>query len=128
MAGFPYWLAAAVLLGLAFVWVIVTRPDYQVIFHAVITGIVVTIYVTVIAYALSLVFGLLIGLMRVSHSRVAREIASFYVEIVRGVPMLVILLYVAFVAAPALVSATNGLGAMLQSTGSLPEPGTCWQD
>ena len=47
-----------------------------------ITGIVVTIYVTVIAYALSLVFGLLIGLMRVSHSRVAREIASFYVEIV----------------------------------------------
>ena len=37
--------------------------------------------------------------------------------------MLVILLYVAFVAAPALVSATNGLGAMLQSTGILAGAG-----
>ena len=57
--------------------------------------------------------------MRVSHSRVAQEIVSFYVEIVRGVPMLVILLYVAFVAAPAVISGINGLGVMLQGTGFL---------
>ena len=54
--------------------------------------------------------GMLIGLMRVSHNRLAREVSSFYVEIVRGVPMLVILYYIAFVGAPALVAGVNALG------------------
>ena len=32
-----------------------------------------------------------------------REVATFYVEIVRGIPVLVLLFYVAFVGAPQLV-------------------------
>ncbi len=36
-----------------------------------------------------------------------RQVARFYVEIVRGVPILVLLLYVAFVGAPAFVSLVN---------------------
>ena len=55
--------------------------------------------------------------MRVSHSRVAREVSTFYVEIVRGVPMLVILYYIAFVGTPTLISAIhlvgNGLAGMI---------------
>ena len=38
------------------------------------------------------------------------EAASFYVEIVRGVPMLVILFYIAFVGAPGLVDLSTGQG------------------
>jgi len=41
--------------------------------------------------------------------RVVREIATFFVEIVRGLPMLVILYYIAFVGAPALVAGLNWL-------------------
>ena len=38
-----------------------------------------------------------------------RQAARLYVEVVRGVPIIVLLLYVAFVAAPALVAAWNWL-------------------
>ena len=76
----------------------------------------VTVYVTVIAYTLALVFGLLIGLMRVSGSRIAREVSTFYVEIIRGVPMLVILYYIAFVGAPPVVASINWIGNLLLGT------------
>ena len=74
---------------------------------------------SVIAYAAAAVVGLLFGLMRVSHRRVLREAASVYIEVVRGVPMLVILYYVAFVAAPALVVLINRLAEPLIAAGWL---------
>jgi polar amino acid transport system permease protein len=115
----PYWLLAAILLGVFFLWTMLSRPDYRVILNAVIGGVVTTVVVSLVAYAFSLVLGLLIGLMRVSHNRVALEVSSFYVEIVRGVPMLVILYYIAFVGAPAIVSGINTVGQLLLSAGSL---------
>ena len=36
-----------------------------------------------------------------------REVATFYVEIMRGIPILVLLFYVAFVGAPQLVAGWN---------------------
>jgi polar amino acid transport system permease protein len=63
-----------------------------------------------------MLFGLLLGLMRVSGSRLAREVSTFYVELVRGVPMLVILYYIAFVGAPPVVAGINWIGNLLQGT------------
>ena len=45
--------------------------------------------------------------MHPTDRRLVREIATFYVEIIRGVPVLVLLFYMAFVAAPALVGLYN---------------------
>jgi polar amino acid transport system permease protein len=115
----PLWLLAAVLIGLVFLWVIVNDADYRIIFKAVSKGVTITIYVSVIAYAGSLLFGLIIGLMRISHRRALQEISSFYVEIIRGLPMLVILYYIAFVGAPFLVQTINWIGEILVSTGVL---------
>jgi polar amino acid transport system permease protein len=42
--------------------------------------------------------------------------ATFYVEVMRGVPMLVIILYVAFVLTPILVEASHSLGAWIVGT------------
>ena len=109
----PYWLLAAILLGIFFLWVMLTGADYRVILYAVAQGVKVTVSVTLVAFGLALIFGLLLGLMRVSHSRVAREVSTFYVEIVRGVPMLVILYYIAFVGTPGLISAINVVGNAL---------------
>jgi polar amino acid transport system permease protein len=117
MARFPYWLIAALVLGIAFLWIMLTRPDYRVILEATLKGVRTTLYVTVVAYALALIAGLVIALMRVSASRTAREVSSFYVEIVRAVPMLVILYYIAFVGAPALATGLSGLGTKLQELG-----------
>jgi len=48
-----------------------------------------------------------------------REIATFWVEIVRGVPMLVILYYIAFIGAPGLVEAVNFVLSPLVRSGVL---------
>ena len=116
----PYWLLAAMLLGIFIVWRIITDESYTTIFLAVSRGVWVTVVVTLVAYAGSLVLGLLVGLARVSKNRFIYEVATFYVEIIRGVPMLVLLLYVAFVGAPAMVSAANWIGEQLVSWGLAP--------
>ena len=115
----PYWLLVVMLLGVLAVWSVVREEDYRVIFRAVSRGIVTTLYVSVIAYAAAAAIGLLFGLMRASHRRVLREAASVYIEVVRGVPMLVILYYVAFVAAPALVVLINRVAEPLIAAGWL---------
>ncbi len=118
----PYWLLAALFLGVIMAWRIVSDESYTTIFTAVARGVGVTIYVTIVAYAGALVLGLLVGLARVSKNRLVYEVATFYVEIIRGVPMLVLLLYIAFVLAPALVYAVNWLGAQLSGLGALAQP------
>jgi polar amino acid transport system permease protein len=60
---------------------------------------------------------LVIELLRLSGNRVLFEIATFYVEIIRGVPMLVLLYYIAFVGAPGLVDAINWVGRTLFDMG-----------
>jgi polar amino acid transport system permease protein len=103
----PYWLLAAILLALLFGWLIVSDGDYAIIFNALLQGVVTTLWVSIVAFALSLALSLLIALARVSERRVLRELATFYIEIIRGIPILVILFYVAFVGAPQLVMLWN---------------------
>jgi polar amino acid transport system permease protein len=117
----PYWLLVAVLLAIVFLWGIVNNSDYRVIFDAVRRGLWTTIYVSIIAYTLATLLGLLLSLMRVYQSRLPQEISSFYVEIIRGIPMLVILYYITFVGAPALVQALNWLGTPLINAGIVAE-------
>ncbi len=69
--------------------------------------------VTLVAFAAASAFGLLLAVALLSGSRVLRQAARFYVEIVRGVPIIVLLLYVAFVAAPALVAGWNAVAGPL---------------
>jgi len=116
----PLWLVVAVILALVFLWVLLTDPAYEVIFRALLTGVWVTIKVTLISFTLAIILGLAVGLARVSSHRLVVETASFYVEIIRGVPMLVLLYYVVFAGAPAMVSAVNWLGMTLRNLGILP--------
>jgi polar amino acid transport system permease protein len=103
----PWWLVALVGLGVFAAISFASSAGYRVIIRAVASGLGVTISVSLIAYGLSLLLGLCLGLMRASPLRPAREAATFYIELVRGLPMLVILYYIAFVGAPALASALN---------------------
>ena len=121
LARLPVWLLVALLLFLFFFWIIISNDDYRVIFNAIRKGVGTTIYVSVIAYVLAIVVGLVLSLMRVYRSRVTQEIASFYVEVVRGIPMLVLLYYISFVGAPALVTALNWLASPLINAGLVSE-------
>ena len=117
---FPYWLAAAVLIAVAAAICIAANNLYAQVFATVATGIAVTVFVTVVGFALASALGLGIALMGISGSNALRQIARFYVEIIRGVPMLVLLFWIAFAGVPALVAGWNFLTHPLQEAGWLP--------
>jgi polar amino acid transport system permease protein len=121
LARMPVWLLAALLLAVYFLWIVATDADYRIIFRATIEGVGTTIYVSLIAYAAATLLGLLLGLVRATGGRLLWEVTSFYVEIVRGIPMLVILYYIAFVGAPAIIAALNWLGRPLIEAGVMQE-------
>ncbi len=113
----PYWLIAAIILGIAFAILIATDENYRVIFDAVKTGIGITVKVSLISYALSLLLGLLVALARMSKYRLVSESATFYVEIIRGMPMLVLLYIIVFAGTPGVVTGVNAIGTFLTGMG-----------
>jgi len=113
----PLWLLFAILLAILFLWMVANDGDYRIIFVATARGLDTTITVSIIAYAAAMLLGLAVGLLRISRNRLVLEVTSFYVEVVRGVPMLVLLYYIAFVGAPAVVTAVNWLGGPLIEAG-----------
>lgn len=98
LSSFPWWLAAIVLILLAAATFVLTTETYREAFEFIIRGISITIQTTLYAYVIALIIGLIIGLGRVSRNTIFRNVARFYVELVRGIPMLVLIFYVAFVA------------------------------
>ncbi len=114
---YPWWLVALALIALALAGVIVANDLYRQVFSIVLKGLWVTIFVTLVAFLLATLFGLAIALMALSESKVLRQIARFYTEVIRGVPVLVLLFYIAFVGAPALVAVINVAISPLVSAG-----------
>jgi His/Glu/Gln/Arg/opine family amino acid ABC transporter permease subunit len=104
---FPWWLVAVIAIGLYLFWQVLTVETYARVLSTLQRGIWVTIYVTLVSYTMACVLGLLLALAALSRSLVLRQLARFYIEIVRGIPIIVLLLYVAFVAAPAMVAGWN---------------------
>lgn len=120
LADFPFWLLAIGLIGVLTLWAIVSNQNYAQIFTALSGGVVTTLWVTLVAFALALLLGLGIALMRTSGQPVLVQVATFYTELVRGIPILVFLFYIAFVGAPATIAAANWLTQPLQGFGLMP--------
>ncbi|WP_309082672.1 amino acid ABC transporter permease [Chelativorans sp.] len=114
---FPWWLVAAGVLGAAVAVYVASSELYSQILSTIARGVLVTVFVTVTAFALASALGLLLALMALSAYRVLRQTARFYVEIIRGVPILVLLFWIAFAGVPALVAAWNTVTAPLQAAG-----------
>lgn len=71
------------------------RPEpYWEILKFVPDGILITFKVTAGAIVLSVIIGLFAGLGRISRNRFINVIASTYVEVIRGIPLLVQLFYI----------------------------------
>jgi len=113
IATWPWWLIIIVLMGLFIFANILASPLYANIFVKVTQGIVVSVRVAAIAYALALVIGLFTALGRVSKNPVLYNLTTLYVQIIRGIPVLVQIIYVAFVISPALVALLNAIGTAL---------------
>ncbi|MFA5859818.1 MAG: amino acid ABC transporter permease [Elusimicrobiota bacterium] len=61
-----------------------------------IPAIPMTLKITILSFCLALVMGLLIGLARVSRINILRILAAAYVDIIRGVPLLVLIFFIYF--------------------------------
>jgi polar amino acid transport system permease protein len=104
----PWWGLVLILLGVLAALRIAASPIYRQTLDFLWDGVLLTLHLTLAAYALALVIGLIAGLMRLSRNPVIYTISTLYVEVVRGVPLLVLLIYIAFVAAPLVSEAVAG--------------------
>lgn len=120
LAGTPWWLVLLGGLGLVLVLAGMGREPYPEIARALLGGLAVTLRVTVVAYGAALALGTVIAIGLVSRRRWISEPVRAYVEVMRGVPMLVLLYYVAFALGPALVAAYGQAFRLFIEAGVLP--------
>lgn len=123
----PWWALAIALAAVFIVFSIITSPAYQDAFNFIREGISTTIRVTLTAYGIAILGGLFLGLGRVSKNVVYYNFATLYVEIMRGVPMLVIILYGAFVVVPLGLQIVNSFGNWLAGIAPLAGLGAALQ-
>jgi len=89
---------------------IMFKPDpFRRILLFVSDGIGITIYTTLISFVIVLIFGLITGLGRLSRITIIRGIATIYVELIRGIPLLVQLMFWYF----AFPSVIQGFGKLM---------------
>ncbi|MEZ4555141.1 MAG: amino acid ABC transporter permease [Caldilineaceae bacterium] len=129
MAQWPWWLLLAVMIAAYIIFLIITDEQMQKTFwfisgqtptalwggQILFKGMAVTLTVSITAYSTALLIGMTLGLMRSSTNPFFYNFSSFYVEIVRGIPMLVLLLYVAFALTPIFVNLLNSVGIPIQT-------------
>ncbi|MGL4310311.1 MAG: amino acid ABC transporter permease [Paracoccaceae bacterium] len=106
---FPWWLLIVLAVGGFLFWKVLSDPLYTQVLATLSKGLGITVFVAVTAFAGASAVGLGLALAGLSRRIWVRQTARLYVEVVRGVPIIVLLLYVAFVLAPALVALWNWL-------------------
>ncbi len=89
----PWWGLVVLVVGLAVTLVTVKADPFLRILLFVRDGIAVTAFITVAAFMFTLVLGMIGGLGRLSQNWVIHGVATLYVEIVRGIPLLVQLIW-----------------------------------
>jgi polar amino acid transport system permease protein len=87
-----WWLVAAVV-GITVIFVAVSPDPYWRIVLFVRDGLAITVLLTVLSFVFVLVVGMLGGLGRLSKNWLIHGAATLYVELVRGVPLLVQLIW-----------------------------------
>ncbi len=109
----PYWLWLLAAMAAWLFYEVWASQIYFSVMATLVKGMGVTALVTVVAFGAASVFGLALALASLSRNIFLRQTARLYIEVMRGLPIMVLLLYVAFVGAPALVVAVNYFGEPL---------------
>ncbi len=101
-----WWLLVFVVVSLLAL-LILGKPDpYGRIARFVSDGVWVTVRITVVSFVMIIVLGLVGGLGRISKNPIIYGVASLYVEIIRGIPLLVQLIFI-YYASPQLLRAVG---------------------
>ncbi len=121
----PYWFIFLVVIGLMLALSIVTDAVYSKIFEQLVEGVFMTLFVSVASYLSALMLAIVVGIVRSNppaapESRettwktilrlfrvLAYNVCTVYVSVMRGIPILIVLLVTAFIVVPALRDLIN---------------------
>lgn len=121
----PYWIVFLVILGLLLAVSIITDKVYSHIFLQLMDGVSMTLFVSIASYVTALCTAIIVGIVRSNppaapQSRESRRkgvlrvlrialynICTVYVSVMRGIPILVVLLVTGFIVVPALRDLIN---------------------
>lgn len=103
LSDFDPWWGLVIFVFALILLLVFSKPDP---FGRIITycrdGLGLTVFVTIISYILTMIVGLFGSLGRISDNKAINGITSFYVEIIRGIPLLVQLM-IWYFAIPAII-------------------------
>jgi polar amino acid transport system permease protein len=85
----PWWWLVVLVIAVVVLLVMLQPVPFKEIVVFAKDGILVTVLVTVVSYFLMLILGLFGGLGRLSNNKLIFGLSSLYVEVVRGIPLLV---------------------------------------
>ncbi len=144
---FPYWFLFLVLLGVLLAISILTDSVYSNIFNQLIEGVIMTLFVSATSYASALFVAVIVGIIRSNPPdppqsrqtlrravfRVVRiavyNICTVYVNVMRGIPILIVLLVTAFIVVPAMRDTLNDvvLVSLRDMIGNSDIPDIIWR-
>jgi len=97
-----WWILVIIVVLLTAALIIFVPDPYQRIILFIKNGLWTTIKVTLLSFIFVLVFGLVVALGRLSKTKIVKGIATVYVEVIRGIPILV-QLFIWYFVVPSLV-------------------------
>jgi polar amino acid transport system permease protein len=114
---FPWWFVALILIAVWAGVAILSNSNFSEAFNIIKTGISITITTTISSYGIAVIIGLIAGLGRISKNVFLKNITTLYIEVIRGIPMLVLIFYIALVGVPEVVAILNTLGVRMNEAG-----------
>jgi polar amino acid transport system permease protein len=122
LSNLPWWAIVLVLVALVVIYLILADGNYRATFIFLAAGVVITLRITLIAFPIATIIGLFVGLARLSKNTFLQTLSTLYVEVVRGIPLVVLILLIAFGLVPIFVELVKRLGEFglnLTNTGVL---------
>jgi polar amino acid transport system permease protein len=111
LAKLPWWAIILVVLGIVLIILILADPKYHDTFMYLQAGMAMTLRITLTAFPIATVIGLFTGLARQSKNVLVYTFATLYVEVIRGIPLVVLILMIAFGVVPLGIEVINKIGA-----------------
>jgi His/Glu/Gln/Arg/opine family amino acid ABC transporter permease subunit len=106
----PWWIFVLAAAGLLIIYFIFSDSDYRETFLFLQIGVLTSLRITLIGFPIATAIGLVVGLARLSKNVVVFTIATIYVEVIRGIPLVVLILMIAFGIVPLYVELVIRLG------------------
>jgi polar amino acid transport system permease protein len=95
--GFPWWLAGLMATVALIGFKVLTDPVWRRGFDFIKGGLTLTFTVTLGGFVIAITLGLMVALARLSRRTVFRQLAMYYIEFIRGVPVIVTIFFFSLV-------------------------------